>query len=85
MGYFVGVTLLYTPIGYLSSSFSFFATRKFFDLRNPEILRKRFDDRFVGVPWGLTFFAPPFYLSNKKSHPHLYGDNFKNDGKINFN
>ena len=26
-----------------------------------------------------------FYFSNKKSHPQLYEDNFKNDDKINFN
>lgn len=60
MGYFVGVTLLYTPVGYLSSD-------------------------FCDAMGTLTFLAPHFYLNNKKSYPHLYGDNFKNDGKINFN
>lgn len=38
MGYFVGVTLLYTPTGYLSSGFSFFATQKFYKGGSPIVL-----------------------------------------------
>lgn len=37
-GYFVEVTLLYTPVWYLSSGFSFFATRMFYEGGSPIVL-----------------------------------------------
>lgn len=49
----------------------------FFFFCNPDVLRRRFADCFVGVPWGLTFLAPPFYLSNKKVIPTCMGTTSK--------